>query len=506
MSRDIKGTSLNELNDGLERAIARLNRNLTAEIDNSEVRAINAAARNTAQQISSVRNDFYRRIEKTQIDMKERIECVQKSLGAKIDRQAKESAQQLTELDKRHTTALKNLSNSMFDVLEKQNQKMTTQISRVDKNIGILSDELKRMDVGMHELEAHVDQRFKLQQKQIEGLCVDVQHLFEVRQTDTNNKLLAAGQALAILEAVRERTDVRRFAPQSMQDKVSLLEQRLRSINRNPDLCTISDANNLMDLVIVMENEAIREQLRWEAKHKTALTVVNALLCLMQDSMQLKVDSIYDETQQEELQTNYWTHGEYGKINQHIEQLKQKIESGQLGIQELDAAIEQVKILEKQAEALRNEAVQKGILSESRVAVSNDILNAMLGQGWELKDEPGYLGGDEDEDPREGTFAIIRKAITGEELSILILPEEKDGKLGNRIVFHRNDDRIEAPGAFQTRMEQIKREIEKSGHKLGEIGEPCCGGDGKILQLKNGRNLKKNGAADELNRTLNNRR
>lgn len=506
MSRDIKGTSLNELNDGLERAIERLKRNLRNEIKNTEERAVKTAASNTAKNVGNLRKEMTDRIDKVGNGLDKRIEQVQQQLGARIDQQARESAHQLTVLDKRHTEALTRLSSNVFDALEKQNQLMVTNMDRIDKNISVLNDNLNYINDNVRLLENNVDQRFKAQQQQLDGLRGDVQRLFNTRQTDENNKLLAAGQALALLEAIRERTDVVRFAPQSMQDQVNLLEQRIREIRHSPESCTISDANSLIDAAIVMENEALRKQMKWEAQYNVTSTAINALLRMMQDSMLLKVDSIYDETQQEELQTNYWTHGAYGKLQKKIETLQQQIDNRQLNINELEHAAQQITILEKQAAILRSEAIQKGILSESRVAVTNDILNAMLGQGWELKGDPGYLGGEEDEDPREGTFAVIKKTITGEELSILILPEEKCGKLCNQIIFHRNDDRIEAPGAFQTRMEQIKREIEKSGHKLSEINEPCCGGDGKIFQLKNGKNLKKSGAASELNRVLNNRR
>ena len=222
----------------------------------------------------------------------------------------------------------------------------------------------------------------------------------------------------------------------------------------------------------------------------------------MQQSMKLKVKSIYDESQPEELATDYWTHGEYGRIEQEVKSLKGQLDKRQMSLEEMRHLNERIELLERKGDALRREAVHKGILSESRVAVSNDILNAMISQGWELKDDPGFLGGDTSEDMREGTFAILKKTATDEELSIIILPEEIDGCVKNKIIFHRNDNKIESPGAFQARMEQIKREIEKSGHKLGALGEPPCGGDGKVPQLADSKKLKEKGAADVLNRTI----
>ena len=159
--------------------------------------------------------------------------------------------------------------------------------------------------------------------------------------------------------------------------------------------------------------------------------------------------------------------------------------------------------LQHQAESLIIEASELGTLSEQRVIVSNDVLNAMTKQGWELKSDPDFMGGETDNDWREGTFAVLHKPNTGEEVSILVLPEEKDGKKGNQIIFHRNDDLLESASAFQTRMEEIKREIEKSGYKLGALREPEHG-DGKVEQLRSRDAMSKRGASEKLRAILSN--
>ena len=112
------------------------------------------------------------------------------------------------------------------------------------------------------------------------------------------------------------------------------------------------------------------------------------------------------------------------------------------------------------------------------------------------------MGGEEDSDWREGTFAVLSKPRTGEEVSILVMPEEKNGVTGTQIIFHRNDNRNESAGAFQARMEEIKREIEKSGYKLGALREPVHSGTGKIDRLRTSESMRRKGAAQELHRTL----
>ena len=161
-----------------------------------------------------------------------------------------------------------------------------------------------------------------------------------------------------------------------------------------------------------------------------------------------------------------------------------------------------MKEMQQQLEALREEAVQLGILSESRILITKEIQKAMTDQGWECI-QGGCMGGEDEEDDREGTFLMLRDPANHDELSIMIIPEEKGGKTINKIVVHRNSSKTESEKAFRNRMAIIKREIEKSGHKLGEIEVPPCGGDGQIEQVKDATEMKRKGAAKKLRQRMN---
>jgi hypothetical protein len=224
---------------------------------------------------------------------------------------------------------------------------------------------------------------------------------------------------------------------------------------------------------------------------------------MMQESMQLKVNSIYDETQQEELQADYWTHGKFHKLEEDIDKVKQRIYSEEADVEELDGMIVKMQGMEKELDCLREEAVRLGILCEERIVVMNDILGVM--KGWELKENPSFIGGEDEEDAREGTFAILFNPTTNEELSIIIYNEERGDDMVNKIVFHRNDEK-ESRDTFLIRMQQIKEKIEKSGHKLGELSAPARGGDGKMEQAQSGAELRRKGAAKRLKDELRQRR
>lgn len=505
MSRDIKNLTIDGVNDGLEKAIKRVKNNFSDELRNSEKRSIREATNKAMEIADKTRTDVLNRLQRVQFGMEQRIERIQRDLGARIDDHARETNQRLRDIDQRHTEALRRMSNQLFDAIEEQGNRMKKEVGRIDRNINILADGMEKLNGNMKELQREMDSRFDAQQDQINALDANVRTLFDLRKNEENEKILAAGAAIAVLEAVKERSPVKRFAPRYMQEEVALMERRLRNIKNDPSSCTISDANSLIDKSLVMENEALRAEAQWLAHFDQALKAADSILLMMSENIQ--VDSIYEGATDEEkidLEANYWTHGAYDKLKNEVEQIKRRIESKEPDIDELIGLVDTLKQKEEQAAKMRIQAAELGILSETRVTVTNDILNAMLARGWELKDDPGYLGGEmQDEDMREGTFAVLEKKASGEELSVLILPEQQNGKTVNKIVFHRNDERTETQGAFLTRMEEIKRDIEKSGHKLGALGEPACGGDGKIPQLRNAQKLKKSGSAKEISAAMN---
>lgn len=500
MSRDIKGTSLTELNDGLERAVRRCKNQLTTAIADAERSAVRSAVRIANDNIYRSQREVLERIDRVNSNLSSRIETTQRQLGAKIDQQSRKFAEDIARMDRKHTDALHNLAVSVHDAMNAQDKYIESQVARIDKNIGILNTGLNAVRHGMSELAKLTNERFAEQQREISAIQSDVKEIFDRQTADVNSRLLAAGAALALLDAIRERTDVERFAPRHMLDSIVLKEERLKNISKNPDSCSITDANNLIDEALVMENEAIRRRNEWEPIHKAALSSAVAVLKLLEASEIIKVPSLYDESE-EDLKADYWTHGAYRRALDEIRQIKAQIENAPADMDLLKDLQAKVEILQHRAEELIIEAAELGTLSEQRVIVSNDVLNAMINQGWELKGDPDFMGGEEDSDWREGTFAVLHKPNTGEEVSILVLPEEKNGKKGNQIIFHRNDDIVESAGAFQSRMEEIKREIEKSGYKLGVLREPEHG-DGKVEQLRNRDAMSRRGASEKLRATL----
>ena len=512
MSRDIKSTDITGINDGLDRAINRLHRQMQSEVASS----MKEAAEETAAQIASLKEEIQRGYSQSdQETLRQRIEALQEELGARIDTNAQEGNQRMLEFEKSYSQALQEMRGSFYDSMKEQQSRFAgqmqglqdsleeqqEQIETLGEGLDLLSQGLQQLDESIGQLQDEIDERFDAQQEQIDTLQKNVTTLFQFRADETIKKKLAAGRALALLETVRKRTLVDRFAPQAQLDKIARLEGRLRTIGSDPSSCTITDVNNLVDETIVMEKEALREQAKWQAKQNQAMTTVNALICRATMKLEVDAESIYEGIKKSKsiiLNPDYWTHGKYNILKNRLDEIKKTIESGNADITELDALIREMKELEKKIDCLRKEAANAGILSESRIKMTKDIVKAMQNASWKVKKEDvSFMGGDVDEDEREGTFAILHHPVLGDTLSVIIFPEALQGdEVVNKIVFHRNNETPESEANFQERLRQIKTEIEnRTKYHLGELHAPSRGGDGQIEQARSSAELKRKGTA-----------
>ena len=149
------------------------------------------------------------------------------------------------------------------------------------------------------------------------------------------------------------------------------------------------------------------------------------------------------------------------------------------------------------------DAARQAILSENRVTVTEDIVTALINQGWQLErradgsDAVDYIGGETDSDWREGVFAIIN-SVHGDRISIVVEPDESG--LENRLIFHRNDQRKLSEAEYMETVRRICKQISQSGHKIDAPHAPADGGDVRIPELSNADGLSRSGTSDAIKR------
>lgn len=511
MSYDIKKLTIKGIEDGIAKKERRMRNEIDRKVEETRRKAVKQANEDAQIRIANAKEDMDRKIQDSNRNLKDFVKKSQRDLNCKIDNVSEELLKNIEEQDRQQSAALKELSDNIYDDMNKYRAEIDQQMGKINKNIDSLDKNIKQVNSNLQNLAQSVDNRFNAQQSQINDISGKVDSLYADKKNIEDYKRQKLAIAQGLISTVCNRTPVARFAPDALQE-VRIAERNLVNSINNPLDSTISDVNQLIRDTMKMEREANKEYLKWKALHDLATSSVQSLITSMQDNMKITAPGVYDESQVEELQVDYWSHGRYNNLINEAKSLKARLET-EPSTPEIEGIIKQTAELEFATQDILKECVELGILSENRVMVINDVLNSLVDEGWEIKqrnneDDLGYMGGEEECDMREGTYAILKNANTGEELTILIsLEDEGDSDVKqNKIIFHRNDNRITSPGAFMTRVSQIKRQIELSGHKLGELSEPACGGDGKIPQLTNGSSLSQKGATETLNERMRTRR
>ena len=156
--------------------------------------------------------------------------------------------------------------------------------------------------------------------------------------------------------------------------------------------------------------------------------------------------------------------------------------------------------------ALMQEAVTKAMLSHDRTVTTLDIVNAMIKQGYVVKEEEGedafdYLGGKEDGDQREGVFAILRQPATGDEVTVVLQPNP-DNKNNSIDIQLTNSQQTITEQQLRESIQRIRQEMNQSGYNLGEIEVPADGGNNVIPQMQSRKKLREKGATQRLRNSL----
>ncbi|MEI2757333.1 MAG: hypothetical protein V9F46_12870 [Chitinophagaceae bacterium] len=155
----------------------------------------------------------------------------------------------------------------------------------------------------------------------------------------------------------------------------------------------------------------MKNQLRFEAMHNLVLKEAADLLQTMGKNRNEIFftdeagEKINDKNNNDiKIEIDYWTQGKYSELEKEATALKTELETlrdkPELTEERLKQILSDVAILKEEQNRLVKLALQRGIASEQRIAISEDIINAMLQQGFELKTlnngDPAhnYMGGE----------------------------------------------------------------------------------------------------------------
>jgi hypothetical protein len=467
MSRAIKISTIEQAEDILNRQSNQL-RSLEYQLDN-----VANEAKQEAQRVAEIRVNFLRQ----DIDIK--IEGLEGDLA---------------EMDRKHRIALNKQANEFYNNLNK------------------LQDWTSNL---IEDLEEKVNGSFKKQQSQIDSVRESVNHLYKKEADEEKKAELMLKDLNLLVAAVGNRTNHAKYAP----GKWNQLSERVKriSIADVPSSTKISEAVNITNLLWELEEDILKAQLKFEAMHNMVLNEATELLQIMSKNRNelFFTDEngkhLKDEAGNEiKVEIDFWTKGEYGKSEKRasemkiqLETLKDKPELSEERLKQILAELGEIKATQSKMVIL---ALQRGIASEDRVKISEEIINALMEQGFQInKMQNGnpahdFLGGELETDQREGVFAILKNPRTGTEISIIIHPDETLTK--NQIVFQRNDESSVTQDELRRSIEEVKKIIENKGYKMGSIASPEGTGDNKQFELADANALAKTGIKDNLKEQL----
>jgi predicted RNA binding protein YcfA (HicA-like mRNA interferase family) len=365
------------------------------------------------------------------------------------------------------------------------------------------------------DLENKVNDTFDKQQSQIDEQRESIKRLYQ-KDADENKQAQLMLKDLKILVAASgARTNHSKFA----EDKWNQLKRRVENISKAnvPAGSIIGEVMNLTNDIWDLEEDVLREQLKFEVIHNLVLNQATELLLTMSknrndvfftdDEGKNKKDENGNEIK---VELDYWTKGQYGEVEKQVIKLKEELEMkkniSDLTEERVNKIQEEIEKLKSAQSELIVLAVRRGLASQERRNISKDIVKALKQQGYDFKkmekdtNAYHYLGSEErPSDFREGVFAVLKNG-TGMEITVIVHPNEDLTK--NHIVFQRNDNSPVTAAELRNSIDGVRKIIASKGYKMGSVAEPEGTGDVKQTELVDANALAKVGISNDLKTRL----
>lgn len=429
-------------------------------------------------------NEVWNELMRRDYEQKQRIDKAQEAAIQEASRQAEESLRRARE------EMIRKLNNEVNCLQNSTNKKLTEldreHRQRLSKMADQLSSNLKSWT-----------------RNQLDPIQVNIHDIFQRFESEDKLAQEMTSFLKALLKVVKQRTPVDRYTP----DQLRNIERRLRDLlnSNHPAASNIATADNLLHDILEMEEEAVKLKIKHDQLVETTKARLEAVLTVINQNRIITVDRNEEKA---EIETNFWTRNGYEDIQKRLEDLQHQLKehSEDMADEEVETLLKRIEEENQNALACMQEAIRLAILSQSRAEISLDIVNAMIRQGYILKSENGddafdYMGGEIPCDWREGFFAILQDPRTGDEISVMVTPNE-NGK-DNDIAFHLNgEDGIKTECQYIDDLKRIREEIMKSGYQLGEIEAPSDGGDERMPLLESVESLREAGSTEQLRKRM----
>jgi hypothetical protein len=435
------------------------------------------------------------------------IRVEQQQQETRFNNQVTGLSAEMANMNRSHQSAIQGLRKESITLIEKQGKDFDHRIGNLQdwtkKSLDALGREFQE---SMDELSTSVNIAFEGQQKQIDEVRTNVERLYDKEANEQKRAELMLKDLRIMVEAIDQTTLHQKYMP----DRLNQLNRRLQNAENShlPAAATIAAAHGIMNDLFDLQENIIKEQIRFEAFHNAVLNAANELLGIMRSS---KTPVIKDDdgNEYEIGEINYWTNGEYSKLQSETEAFKEELETGKSSVElnekRVKEILERISAINLEQAQLIELAIVRGLASEDRVKIGEDIIIAMENQGYflqKLDDKSpafNYMGGETENDQREGIFAVLKNGV-GTEITVIIHPNEDLTK--NNIIFNRNDNLNLTEEEYTRQLKEIGKILKNEGYDMGDLKAPAGTGDHRQIELADPNALSRTGIKKELKKRL----
>lgn len=495
---------------------------MSREYKISSIRQADDAINDLNDHVNSITRSVYKRIDEvrqeadriTQRRAREEAERAKREMQSRLNKAISDVNSHINRVDEEQRRRLKIVANEIYETIIQVNDKLHGEIdqTRIELKNDLRSleqrtnERIKQVNQRINQLANRVAEKFEEQQAQLDNHSAQLDKLTNTLNSvlaqmsnEKKKRMEAVKLANEIMDTAYARIDIERFNPQKSQE----IHRRMAALTSNPDdEGTVARASEVILQIQMAEEEALRNKIIYDSILAEATSMLEKTLDEVNKNREISITHPDSQLDTATIETDFWSRGEYEKLRSKLDAFKTELKR-QPSLDRIKEIMEEITIGEVQLTGMLAKAVKSAILSENRVVITEDIITALIGQGWQVEemnggeDAVGYLGGDDrDNDWREGVFAVLQ-SMNGERISIVVRPDESE--TNNDIIFHRNDNRNITDIEYIRSLERIKQQIAKSGYKLGATETPADGGDRKIPEMSDASKLGKRGSARNIN-------
>jgi hypothetical protein len=397
------------------------------------------------------------------------------------------SVYQVQDLQKSNANVKKELKKAKT-AIEQQQRSAQEREKAFSRQVDTLSDEL-RASARDFQQKLHTQQqafsRLEARQDRQEAafreLAADTAKQFASLARKEANSEAAARQwqqdAEILIAAIRDHTRHEKFAPRKLSALQSHVALSAGNLQRGDYQAALAVAQETYTNALEVQADIAFAEAEWNAWLNEANDVAAKLLAEIetQSLVQWSIGAEGDEQQQVEMETNYWSNGDFEALRRSVAARADALrDAAQLGVDDFKQAIADLKQESQALAAIIEQAKECQMSSIYRANIAGVLAEDLAQQGWQVV-EGTWQGSAEDgrgEALRNGGFYTKLQDISGNGNEIITIVEPTqgpDGKTRNNVRFayfakNNNDTHF---AAEQTR--QLNARLSELGIAEGSL-------------------------------------